>query len=142
MGITQIPNPTYAIAIVTTSQAAPQVVIEHHGTMANNPNMVPTLVNISPQQLIVATANIPPTINAWAFANLVGKFFQVLELEFLVKSFENFVQFATFFRQKDETLKILYKRFLKLKKDTHSITDLEATHRYLQSLEGTSTLHA
>jgi hypothetical protein len=64
LGITQIPNPTYAIAIVTTSQAAPQVVIEHHGTMANNPNMVPTLVNISPQQLIVATANIPPTINA------------------------------------------------------------------------------
>jgi hypothetical protein len=34
------------------------------------------------------------------------------------------------------------RRFLKLKKDTHSITDLEAAHRYLHSLENTLTLHA
>jgi len=31
---------------------------------------------------------------------------------------------------------------LKLKEDTHSITDLEAAHWYNHSLEGTSTLHA
>jgi hypothetical protein len=37
---------------------------------------------------------------------------------------------------------MLYMRFLKLKGDTHSITDLEAAHRYLRSLEGTLTLHA
>ncbi len=37
---------------------------------------------------------------------------------------------------------MLYRRLLKLKEDTQSITDLEAAHRYLRSLEGTSTLHA
>jgi hypothetical protein len=37
---------------------------------------------------------------------------------------------------------MFYKRFLKLKKDTQNITDLETTHWYLRSLEGTSTLHA
>ncbi len=52
------------------------------------------------------------------------------------------MQLATFFGQKDETLKMLYMRFLKLKEDTQSIIDLEVVHRYLRSLEGTSTLHA
>jgi hypothetical protein len=42
----------------------------------------------------------------------------------------------------DETLKMLYMRFLKLKEYTQNITDLKATHRYLRSLEGTSTFHA
>jgi hypothetical protein len=42
----------------------------------------------------------------------------------------------------NETFKMLYKRLLKLKKDTQSITDLEATHQYLRLLEGTATLHA
>jgi hypothetical protein len=37
---------------------------------------------------------------------------------------------------------MLYKRFLKLKEDTHSITNLETAHWYLHSLEGTPTLHA
>ncbi len=63
------------------------------------------------------------------------------KVTFLVKSFEKILQFATFFRQKDETLKMLYKRLLKLKKDTQSITDLEAVHWYLRLLEGTPTLH-
>jgi hypothetical protein len=63
-------------------------------------------------------------------------------VEFQVKNFEKIVQLATFFRQKDETLKMLYRRLLKLKENTHSITDLEAAHRYLHSLEGTPTLHA
>jgi hypothetical protein len=52
-------------------------------------------------------------------------------MEFLVKSSETFLQLATFSQQKDETLKMLYMRLLKLKKDTHSITDLEVTHQYL-----------
>jgi hypothetical protein len=43
--------------------------------MPNNLDPVPTLVNLSPQQLIVATANILPTIDALAFANPVGEFF-------------------------------------------------------------------
>jgi hypothetical protein len=52
----------------------------------NIPDPVPTSVNISPQQLIVITANIPPTIDATAFADPVGELFRVLELEFPVKS--------------------------------------------------------
>ncbi len=85
--------------------------------MPNNPDPIPILINLSPQKLIPAIANIPPTINAQAFANPMGEFFWVLELEFLVKSFEKNFQFATFSWQKDETLKMLYKRLLKLKKD-------------------------
>jgi hypothetical protein len=142
LGVTQIPNPAYAIAITTTSQATLQAAIAHHGTVPNNPNPVPTSVNLSPQQLIAATANIPPTTNAPAFADPMGEFFRILELEFPVKSSEIFLQLATFFRQKDETLKMLYRRLLKLKEDTQSIIDLEAAHRYLRSLEGTPTLHA
>jgi hypothetical protein len=142
LGITQIPNPAYATAIAIASQAALQATITHHGTMPNNPDMVPTSIVISPQQLIAATTNIPPTINAPTFADPVGEFFRILELEFPVKSSKKSLQLATFSRQKDETLKMLYKRLLKLKEDTQSITDLEAAHRYLCSLEGTPTLHA
>jgi hypothetical protein len=137
LGITQIPNPAYATAIATASEAA----ITHHWTMPNNPNPVPTLVNLSLQQFIVATANIPPTIDALAFADPMGEFFRVPELEFLVKSSEKNLQLA-FSRQKDETLKMLYKRLLKLKEDTQSITDLKVAHQYFRSLESTPTLHA
>jgi hypothetical protein len=128
LGVTQAPNPAYAIAIATASQAALQVAIAHHGTMPNNPDPVPTSVNLSPQQFIAATANIPPTIDVATFVNPVGEFFRVLELEFPVKSSEKILQLATFSRQKDETLKMLYRRLLKLKQDTQSITDLEAAH--------------
>ncbi len=110
--------------------------------MPNNLDLVPTLVNISPQQLMAATINIPPTANAPVFTDPVGEFFRILELEFPVKSSEIFLQLATFSKQKDETLKMLYMMFLKLKEDTQSITDLEAAHRYFRSLEGTPTLHA
>jgi hypothetical protein len=65
-----------------------QAAIAHHEIVPNNPNLVPISVNLSPQQLNFATANIPPTIDASNFANLVGEFFRVLELEFLVKSSE------------------------------------------------------
>jgi hypothetical protein len=65
--------------------------------MPNNSDSVPTSVNLSPQQLIATTANIPSTIDAQAFANPVGEFFRVLELEFLVKNFEKILQLATFF---------------------------------------------
>jgi len=63
-------------------------------------------------------------------------------LEFLVKSSEKILQLATFSQQKDETLKMLYRRLFKLKDDTQSITDLEAAHRYLRLLESIPTLHA
>jgi hypothetical protein len=142
LGVTQIPNPAYTIAITTASQAALQVAIAHHKTVPNNPDPVPTSINLSPQQLIVITANNPPTTDAPTFADPMGEFFRILELEFLVKSSEKILQLATFFRQKDETFKMPYRRLLKRKEDTQSITDLEAAHRYLRSLEGTPTLHA
>jgi hypothetical protein len=110
--------------------------------MPNSPNSIPTSIHLSPQQLIVAIANNPPTINALAFANPVGEFFWVLELEFSVKSFEKKFQLTTLFRQKDETLKMFYRKLLKLKKDSQSIIDLELAHQYLRLLEGTPTLHA
>ncbi len=37
---------------------------------------------------------------------------------------------------------MLYKRLLKVKEDTHSITDLEVAHQYLRLLESTPTFHA
>jgi hypothetical protein len=56
--------------------------------MPNNPNLVPISINISHQQLINPTTNIPPTIDAIVFADPMGEFFRVLEVEFLVKSSE------------------------------------------------------
>jgi hypothetical protein len=64
----------------------------------NNPDPIPILINFSPQQLIIVTANIPPTIDAPTFADPMGEFFRILELEFLVNSSKFFLQFATFFR--------------------------------------------
>ncbi len=48
----------------------------------------------------------------------MGEFFQVLKLEFLVKTFEKILQLAIFSRQKDETLKMLYIRLFMFKEDT------------------------
>jgi hypothetical protein len=69
LGITQIPNPAYAIAIATVSQVALLAAIAHHGTMPNNPDPVPTSVNLYPKRLIIATVNIPPTTNVPAFVD-------------------------------------------------------------------------
>jgi hypothetical protein len=72
----------------------------------------------------------------------VGEFFRILELEFLVMISENILQLTTFSWHKDETLKMLYKKLLKLKEDTQNIIDLKVVHRYFRSLEGTLTFHA
>jgi hypothetical protein len=77
-------------------QAALQIAIAHHGTVPNNPDLVPISVNLFFQQFIATTANIPPTIDAPTFADPVGEFFRVLELEFPIKSFEKILQSATF----------------------------------------------
>ncbi len=100
MGITQIPNPAYAIAIAIaiTSQATLQAAIAHHGIVPNNPDLIPILVNFSRQQFIIATANIPPTIDAPTFADPMGEFFRIFELKFLVNSSKFFLQLATFFK--------------------------------------------
>jgi hypothetical protein len=108
----------------------------------NNLDLVFISVNIFLQRLIVVTTNIPPIIDAPTFVDLVGEFFRVFEFEFTIKSLKTKLQFATFYRQKDETLKMFYRTLLKLKEDTQSIIDLEAIHRYLRSLEGTPTFHA
>jgi len=117
LGVTQIPNLAYATTIATTSQVALQAAIAHHGTVPSNLDLLPTLVNLFFQQFITATTNIPPTIDAPTFADPMEEFFRVLELEFPIKSFEKILKLATFSRQKDETLKMLYKRLLKLKED-------------------------
>jgi hypothetical protein len=64
--------------------------------MPNNPDPVPISVNLSPQQLIATIANILPTIDAPNFTDLVGEFFQILELEFSIKSSKKILQLATF----------------------------------------------
>jgi hypothetical protein len=86
LGVTQAPNLAYTIAIATASQATLQAAIAHHRTVPINPDPVPTSVNLSPQQLIAATSNIPLTTDALAFVDLVGEFFRIFELEFLIKS--------------------------------------------------------
>ncbi len=88
LGITEIPNLAYATTIAIASQATLQAAIAHHGTVPNNPNPVPTSVNLTPQQLIATTTNIPPTIDAPAFADPTGEFFRGLELEFPIKNSE------------------------------------------------------
>jgi len=66
--------------------------------MPNNPNLVPTSMNLSPQQLIIATTNIPPIINAPSFVNSAREFFRILELEFPIKSSKKILQLTTFYR--------------------------------------------
>jgi hypothetical protein len=64
--------------------------------LPNNPDPIPISVNLFFQQLIVATVNIFPTIDALAFVDPMGKLFQVLELEFPVNNSEKIQQFATY----------------------------------------------
>ncbi len=58
--------------------------------MPNNPDSILILVNLYVQQFIIVTANILPTIDALAFANPMGEFFQVIEMEFRAKVLKNF----------------------------------------------------
>jgi hypothetical protein len=55
----------------------------------NNPDSVPTSTNLSLQQFIVATINIPPTIDALAFADPVGEFFHYNIRSRILKNFYN-----------------------------------------------------
>jgi len=100
LDITQIPNPIYATTIVTVFQVALQAAITHHGTMPHNPDPVPILVNLSPQQLIIVTTNNFPTIDAPAFVDPVGEFFQVLELQFWLRVLKKFYNSPPFFDKK------------------------------------------
>ncbi len=124
------------------SQVTLQATIPHHGIILSNLDPVPTSVNFSLQQFIVITESIYSTIDAPTFVNPMKEFFRDLQLEFLTKSFGKKFQLTTFFRKKDETLKMLYRKLFKLKEDTQSIIDMEAAHRYLHSLESTLTIHA
>ncbi len=90
--------------------------IAHHGTMPNNPNQIPTSINFSLQQLIITTVNIPPTIDAPTFADLVGEFFWVFELEFSIKTIEIFLQLATFSRKRMKPLRCFTRSFSSLKR--------------------------
>ncbi len=94
LGVTQILNPTYATTIITASQVALQTTIAHHETVPNNLDPVLTSLNLSLQQLIIATTNNPPTIDALTFADPMGEFFRVLKLKFPVKNSKFFFEFA------------------------------------------------
>ncbi len=48
LGVTQNLNLAYATAIATASPVALQAIITHHGTVPNNLNFIPILVNLSP----------------------------------------------------------------------------------------------
>jgi hypothetical protein len=56
--------------------------------LPNNPDPIPISVNLFFQQLIAATVNIFPTIDAMVFVEPMRKLFQVLELKFPVNNFE------------------------------------------------------
>jgi hypothetical protein len=62
LGIIQIPNPAYAIVIATISQVAMQANIAHHGIVPNNPDLVPTSINLSLQQLIITPQTFLPPL--------------------------------------------------------------------------------
>jgi hypothetical protein len=49
LGVTQIPNPTYATIIVIAFQITLQATIAHHGIVPNNPDLVLTSINLSLQ---------------------------------------------------------------------------------------------
>jgi len=48
LGMTEIPNRTYATAIATTSQTTLQAASTHHGIVPNNLYLEPTLANLYP----------------------------------------------------------------------------------------------
>jgi hypothetical protein len=75
LGVTQIRNPAYATTIAITFQGTMQAAITHHGIVPNNLDLIFTSVTFFPQQFIVATTNIPPTIDAPTFADPMGEFF-------------------------------------------------------------------
>ncbi len=76
LGFTQILNLVFATTITTTSQVALQAAIAHHRNVPNNPYPIPISINLFLQQLIITTANIPPTNDAPTFVNPVGNSFE------------------------------------------------------------------
>jgi len=84
LGVTQILNLAYATTITTTSQAALsaalQGAIAHHQNVPNNPYPILISINIFLQQLLVVTANIPPTNDAPTFIDPVGNSFEFFSL--------------------------------------------------------------
>ncbi len=116
LGITQIPNLAYARAITTAFQGALQVAIAHHGTVPNNPDLVPILVNIFPQQLIATTTNIPPTIDAPAFVDLVKDSFEFLSWNFLLKILKKFCSSPPSFSRRMKPSKCFIRGFSSLKR--------------------------
>jgi hypothetical protein len=76
LGVTQILNLAYATAITTTSQTTLQAAIAHHQNVPNNLYLIPISINLFLQQLIIATANIPPTNDAPTFVDPVRNSFK------------------------------------------------------------------
>jgi hypothetical protein len=83
-----MPYTAYAIAIVSTSQITLQATIAHHGIVRNNPNSGTYFNKTFSSTTHCCYIKHSSHHHAPTFADLVGEFFRVLELEFLVKSFE------------------------------------------------------
>jgi hypothetical protein len=84
--------------------------------MPNNPDPVPTSVNLFPQQLIVATPNIPITINAPAFVDPVGNSFEFLSWNFQLRVLKKICSLPPSLNIKMKPSKCSIGGFLSLKK--------------------------
>jgi hypothetical protein len=84
--------------------------------MPNNSDSILILVNLYVQQFIIVIANILPTIDALAFANPMGEFFQVIEMEFRAKVLKKFYNLPPFFDKKMKPSKCSIGSFSSLKR--------------------------
>jgi hypothetical protein len=116
LGVTQIFNPAYAIAIATTAQVALQATIAHHETITNNPDLVSISINLSLQQFITTTTNIPPTIDAQAFADLVGISFEFLNWNFRLRVLKFFYSLPLSLSKKMKPSRCFTRGFSSLKR--------------------------
>lgn len=99
-------------------------------------------VALTVKELATITAQVSYSIQVSSNEDQWVSFSKLLSQNSLVKSLEKILHVATLTRLKEENLKMLYRRRLKLREDTQSIMDLEAAYRYLRAQEGTPALHA
>jgi len=93
LGTTRAFNLAYAIAIADISQVTLQTIIQQHASMANNIATSTTSIALILPQLPMSTTSVTSILDSGTLVDPEGKFFHILEFEFLVKNFEFF--FAT-----------------------------------------------
>jgi len=64
LGVIRTPNPDYATAIITTSQAALRSAITHHVIVPNNPDSIPTSITfLLNNSLLLLQTFLPPSMH-------------------------------------------------------------------------------